>query len=108
MPVGVWHKVRTAVATKYHDLEQRYGRRMATAIVVAGILGTAVPLPGTSIVAAAPLLGLAELHHQLAAMPNPAAELGAMVSHANAEIRKVAEHWLHELVQLVEPRHDVQ
>jgi hypothetical protein len=81
---------------------------MASAIVVAGILGTAVPLPGTSVVAAAPLLGLAELHHQLPAMTKQVAELGAMVSHANAEIRRLAELWLHDLAQLVEPRHDVQ
>src|SRR6516165_6716178 len=69
VPPAVWHKVSGAVATRYNSLEGRYGRPTAIAILSAGIVGTAVPLPGTSLVAVAPLLALAELHHQLVAAP---------------------------------------
>jgi hypothetical protein len=108
LPRAVWRKVQTAVTTRYHDLEQRYGRPTAVAIVSAGVLGTALPLPGTSIVAVAPLIGLAELHHRLTATTDPRAELLAQVTRADAEIRRLAERWLQDLAQLVQLKHDVQ
>jgi hypothetical protein len=71
VPPAVWHKVSGAVATHYQSLEGRYGRPTAIAIVSAGIVGTAVPLPGTTVLAVAPLIGLAELHHKLVGKHDP-------------------------------------
>src|SRR6516162_8286863 len=71
VPPAVWHEVSGRVATRYHSLEGRYGRPTAIAILSAGIVGMAVPLPGTAVVAMAPLIALAELHHQLHAAPGP-------------------------------------
>jgi hypothetical protein len=109
MPAAVWHKVQGAVATKYRTLEDRYGRPMAVAIISAGILGTAVPLTGTSIVAAAPLIGLAELHHRLTAEGDSAAE-GSIekVRLAKTEIRQVGERWVDELVSLLKQEHEIR
>src|SRR4051794_40886702 len=66
LPSDLWHKLSAAVGTKDHQFETRYGRATAVAIVAAGIVGTAVPLPFTSVLTAAPVIGLAELHHQVA------------------------------------------
>jgi hypothetical protein len=76
LPEEVWLEVRAKVSAQYERLEDRYGRGMALAIISSAILGTAVPLPGTTVIAAAPLLALAELHYRLwtAASDSEAAE----------------------------------
>src|SRR5262245_3226434 len=87
VPPTAWHKVSGEVATRYHSLERRYGRPTAIAILSAGIVGTAVPLPGTTLLAAAPLIALAELHHQLASAPGPGgAPWAAKIHLAESEI----------------------
>jgi hypothetical protein len=102
IPQEAWHKIEATVTAKYQQLEQRYGRPMAVAIVSAGILGTAVPLPGTSVLAAMPLIGLAELHHRLSESP----ETGPTVQSENtrlddAVIRHHSTEWIAELTNLV-------
>jgi hypothetical protein len=108
LPAAVWHRVQVAVTTKYRNLEGRYGRPTAVAIVSAGILGMAIPVPGTSIVAVATLIGLAELHHRLSTMTEPSAGLIAQVRLAESEIRALGQHWIEDLAKLIEPGHDVQ
>jgi hypothetical protein len=54
------------VKKRYKQLEARYGKDYAMAILAAGIVGTAVPLPGTSLLAAAPVIALAETHRAMA------------------------------------------
>jgi len=104
IPQATWRKVQHAVSTNYQRLEARYGRPTAVAIVSAGIVGTAVPLPGTSIVAVAPLIGLAELHHRIAA----ADEQGILgkLRLAEADIEKMGKQWIEDLGNLVRPRGD--
>ena len=60
VPPAVWHKVSGEVATRYRSLEGRYGRPTAIAILSAGIVGSAMPLPGSTVLAMAPLIALAE------------------------------------------------
>jgi hypothetical protein len=67
VPPAVWHKVSGSVATHYRPLEERYGRPTAIAILSAAIVGSAVPAPGTTFLAMASVIALAELHHQLGA-----------------------------------------
>jgi hypothetical protein len=62
VPGKVMARAKAKVATVFGRFEKRYGRKTAIAIVAAGILGTAVPLPGTSFLAAAPIIGMAELY----------------------------------------------
>jgi hypothetical protein len=98
VPPAVWHKVSGEVATRYHSLEGRYGRPTAIAILSAGIVGTAVPLPGTTVLAVAPLIALAELHHQLVAAPDPAgAPWLAKIHLAESEILHLGRQWMHHL-----------
>ena len=108
LPAGVWHRVQGAVTTKYRDLEGRYGRKTAVAIVSAGILGMAVPVPGTSIVAVAPLIGLAELHHRLSTATEQSGGLVAQVRLADSEVRALGQRWIKDLAKLIEQRGDVQ
>jgi hypothetical protein len=97
VPPAVWHKVSGAVATRYHSLEGRYGRPTAIAIVSAGIVGSAVPLPGTTVVAMAPLIALAELHHQLV----PALLGGAKIHLAESEIVHLGRQWMQDLAGML-------
>jgi hypothetical protein len=98
VPTDVWHKVSGAVATRYQNLEGRYGRPTAIAILSAGIVGTAVPLPGTTVVAMAPLIALAELHRQLVAAPRPGdVPWGAKIHFAESEILHIGKQWMQDL-----------
>jgi hypothetical protein len=98
VPPAAWHKVSGAVATRYHSLEGRYGRPTAIAILSAGIVGTAVPLPGTTALAMAPLIAVAELHHQLVAAPGPGgASWGAKIHLAESEILHLGRQWMQDL-----------
>jgi hypothetical protein len=106
IPPALWQKVQHAVSTNYQRLEARYGRPMAVAIVSAGIVGTAVPLPGTSIVAAAPLIGLAELHYRIAGGDEHEEGVLARLRSAEADIRQRGKQWIEELANLVRPRSD--
>jgi hypothetical protein len=102
VPPAVWHKVSGAVATRYRGLESRYGRPTAIAILSAGIVGTAVPLPGTSILAMAPFIALAELHHQLVAAPDGGGpSWGARIHFAESEILRHGKQWTQDLAGLL-------
>ena len=98
VPPAVWQKVSGAVAKRYYALERRYGRTTAIAILSAGIAGTAVPLPGTTVLAMAPLIALAELHHQLVAAPSPGgAPWRAKINLAESEILHLGRQWMQDL-----------
>jgi hypothetical protein len=102
VPPAVWQKVSGSVAKRYSDLERRYGRRTAIAILSAGIAGTAVPLPGTTVLAMAPLLAVAELHHQLAAAPGPDASTWAAKIHfTESEILDFGRQWMQDLADIL-------
>jgi hypothetical protein len=101
VPPAIWHKVSGAVVTRYRSLEGRYGRPTAIAILSAGIVGTAVPLPGTSILAMAPLIALAELHHQLVANPGPEGDSVLGKTHlADSDILQHGKQWMQHLTGL--------
>jgi hypothetical protein len=105
VPPVVWQKASGAVATRYHNLEARYGRPTALAILSAGIVGTAVPLPGTTVLAMAPLLAVAELHHQLHAAPSPSgAPLGEKIHLAESEILRLGKQWMQDLAGVLKDK----
>jgi hypothetical protein len=97
VPPAVWHKVSDAVAARYRPLEERYGRPTAIAIVSAGIVGTAVPLPGTTVVAVAPVLAAAELHHRLVAQGLDIVSLVQKIHLDESEILHLGRQWMHDL-----------
>jgi hypothetical protein len=97
VPADVWSKVSTAVATHYGNLEERYGRRTAIAILSAGIVGAVVPVPGTSVLAMAPLIAVAELHHRLGTQPESNAALGNAQQLTHPEVMKFGSHWMQVL-----------
>ena len=103
VPPAVWHKVSGAVVTRYNSLEGRYGRPTAIAILSAGIVGMAVPLPGTAVVAMAPLIALAELHHRLAAARDPGGTpWGANIHLTESEILHHGRQWMQHLAGVLE------
>ena len=105
VPPHVWHKVSGAVQARYQSLEGRYGRPTAIAILSAGIVGTAMPVPGSTVLAMAPLIGLAELHHRLAAAPGPGgAPLGAKIHLAELEILDLGRQWMQDLAGVLKEK----
>jgi hypothetical protein len=104
LPPAIWHRVSQSVRTKYAFLEGRYGRATAVAIVAAGIVGSAVPLPGTGLVAIAPVIGLAELHHRLFPLLVPAGTaLADQASLTAAEVHRLGNELVLELTGLRDP-----
>ena len=100
VPEAIWHKVSSTVETHYRNLEQRYGRHTAIAILSAGIVGSAVPLPGTTILAVAPLIGLAELHHRVTAGPGLGGAVEAVKTRlADSEIVQLGRQWVQDLAE---------
>ena len=65
LPAKTWERAKAKAKEKYSKLEARYGRKLAIAILAAGIAGTATPLPGGGLVAAAPILAVAEMYVRL-------------------------------------------
>jgi len=65
VPGRVMAKVRAKVSATYGRLRDRYGPGYARVIVAAGVAGLPVPLPGASVMMAAPFLAVAELHRRL-------------------------------------------
>jgi hypothetical protein len=101
VPPAVWHKVSGAVTKRYQNLEGRYGRSTAIAILSAGVVGTVVPMPGTTVLAMAPLIALAELHHRLAAAHAYDA-LGAKMQLVESEIQHHGKQWMQDLADVLE------
>jgi hypothetical protein len=102
LPPAVWHKLQKAVATRYSQLEGRYGRSTALAIVSVGILATPLPVPGSALLAVAPLIVLAELHHRLTAVPEPPAEeLLTRTTLTEAERHHLGQKCVQELATLL-------
>jgi hypothetical protein len=96
VPGAVWDKVSAEVAARYHALEERYGRPTAITIVSAGILASAVPIPGTTVLATAPLIAVVELHHRLTAGHGAAA--GAVKTHlAESQVLHLGRQWMQDL-----------
>lgn len=65
LPRQILEKAVSKAKEKYGQLEARYGRKYALAIMGAGIAGVPVPVPGASLLMAAPVIGAAELHRRL-------------------------------------------
>src|SRR5262245_56380620 len=104
LPPAIWHRISHAVRTKYEFLEARYGPTTAVAIVAAGVVGSAVPLPGTGLMAVAPVIGLAELHHQLFPLLVPAGTaLADHVALKAAEVQRLGNELVLELTGLRDP-----
>ena len=72
LPAAAAKKARAKVQSTYERLQGRYGRNYARAIVAFGLAGLPIPLPGSSILMAAPVLAVAELHRRIAGGKQPA------------------------------------
>lgn len=61
LPAKIAGKAKETLNRKYEQLSNRYGSRMAKAIIGVGIVGIPIPAPGASLILAAPLLAAGEL-----------------------------------------------
>lgn len=57
----VVERVRARVEGHYRRLSERYGEGTAKLIIAAAMAGSLSPIPGSTLVAALPIVGLAEL-----------------------------------------------
>lgn len=53
--------IKSRVEDHYLRLSERYGSRAAKLIIAAALAGSLSPIPGSSLVAALPIVGMAEL-----------------------------------------------
>jgi hypothetical protein len=65
VPRHLLHRAVGTVKKEYGHLVQRYGPRYARAILVAGLVGLPVPVPFSTVLTAAPVLAVAEVHRVL-------------------------------------------
>jgi hypothetical protein len=68
LPKHIASKAKHYAIGKYHALEAKYGRKWAIAIMGAGIAGLPLPVPGSSVITAAPVIAAAWLHKKLSSV----------------------------------------
>lgn len=76
VPRAALNAAMSKVKAHYSSLSSRYGPRYAKAIIGAGLAGVPVPLPGASLLTAAPVMAVAELHRRLSGRSIPHGENG--------------------------------
>ncbi len=69
LPKKAMQTAARAVQGKYEKLKARYGKKAAMAIMAAGIAGLPLPVPGSSLITAAPVIALAEAYRYLTGGP---------------------------------------
>lgn len=101
LPRDLYLKAVKTAKEKYEQLEARYGRPAAVAIMAAGIAGTAVPLPGTTFVAVAPVVALAEIHRAVSRHISSPQDLVALPGQALESVHSLGRWLLDELGKAV-------
>jgi len=81
----VVNKVRGKIEGHYERLSSRYGERTAKFIIAAALAGSLSPIPGSTLIAALPIVGIAELVKRIR---ERGLERGAI---KDSEIRKVSK-----------------
>jgi len=62
-------KLLEKIKYHYENLSNRYGKNMAKLIIAVALLGSLSPIPGSSIIAALPFMGLGEIINWLKSKP---------------------------------------
>ncbi len=73
-------KIIDKIKNHYTKLSDKYGKNMAKIIIAVALVGTLSPIPGSSIIAALPFVGLAEIINWIKSKPE--VEKQIMQSHA--------------------------
>ena len=95
LPGEVWAAAKSKVKATYGKLEDRYGRPTAIAIMGAGVVGVPIPVPGASLVTAAPVIAAAELYRRF----RGAKAYKDANSLTEATIRKLGKDWMDGLLK---------
>jgi hypothetical protein len=74
------NKIIDKIKNHYTKLSDKYGKNMAKIIIAVALVGTLSPIPGSSIIAALPFVGLAEIINWIKSKPE--VEKQIMQSHA--------------------------
>lgn len=82
---------------KYAQLESKYGRKYAVAIVGAAVLGAAIPVPGASLATSSAVVGVAKLHQMIAAKQTESVEAAAPVELTDEEVQRLGKELLADL-----------
>lgn len=92
LPAAIAAKVKEKVRATYSKLESRYGKKTAILILGAGLAGVPLPIPGSSLIAAAPFLAAAELYLKFGSSKS-VSEL------SQDEIGRLGKEFMDELMQ---------
>jgi hypothetical protein len=91
LPAAIYKRAANKVQATYSKLEGRYGKKTAIAIMGAGILGLPLPIPGSSILTAAPILVAAEMYLKFSGSKEAA-------TLSQAEIEKLGKQFIKDLL----------
>lgn len=81
----VIEKVRARIEGHYERLSSRYGESTAKFIIAAALAGSISPIPGSTLIAALPIVGIAELVKRI---KERGLESGVL---EDSEVRKVSK-----------------
>lgn len=98
IPAAIAKKAKDKVVEKYQKLSGRYGSKMAVAIIVAGIAGLPLPVPGSSLLTAAPVIAAAEIMRALRKSVKAAEDDDEFEDLTDEEIAKLGKEWMQELL----------
>jgi HK97 family phage portal protein len=97
LPAKVATAAKDKVKGTYAKLENRYGKTGAIAIMGAGLIGVPIPLPGASLLTAAPVIAAAELFRALKGKRDDQPAAGDELT--DAEIHELGSAWMKELLE---------
>jgi hypothetical protein len=86
-------KAKAKAQSSYAKLSARYGTKWAIAIMAAGIAGLPLPIPGSSLITAAPVIAAAELAKLLSRCD----EAGCPEL-TEDEVEKLGAKWIQQLL----------
>ncbi len=95
IPIKIAKAAKAKIAQKYDQLKGRYGSKFAIAIIAAGVAGIPIPLPGSSLLTAAPVIAAAEI---VRALSKSAKAEDGDVELTDEEIEQLGEEFMAEVL----------
>lgn len=83
---SITRTIEKKIRDNYEGLRRRYGETMAKTIIAAALVGCLSPIPGTSVVATLPFVGLAELIIWLRDNPKARSEVQSLYPMETAQV----------------------
>jgi len=95
LPEKIYTAAKSKVQQTYGKLEKRYGKKFAVAIMAAGLVGFPIPVPGASLLTAAPVIAAAEIYRATSSSLSAEPEFPNLT---DEEIERLGKEFIAELL----------